>query len=231
MKFGNYITAGSKVELHPMRNDSNIERKHFSKINQVLSADKLEIMMPIEDSKVVLLARNIPYDLFIYSSGGLYECKVKAGDRYKSGSIYLQQLILLTEVKKYQRREFYRYACSVPVYSRHLQEEEKENLVWDDTISGKEGESVDLGGGGVRFKVKERYEPEELIICMIKLVMDDEEKEVQVLGKVLDVTPVEYTRYYEIRVQFEKISDEAREYIVQYIFEDERKRRKKNSGF
>ena len=60
MKFGNYIIAGSKVELHPMRKDSNIERKHFSKINQVLSDEKLEIMMPIEDSKVVLLARNIP---------------------------------------------------------------------------------------------------------------------------------------------------------------------------
>ena len=134
-------------------------------------------------------------------------------------------------MKKYQRREFYRYACSVPVYSRHLQEEEKESLIWDEKISGKEGESIDLGGGGVRFKVKERYEPEELIICMIKLVMDDEEKEVQVLGKVLDVTPVEYTRYHEIRVQFEKISNEARENIIQYIFEDERKRRKKNSGF
>ena len=36
---------------------------------------------------------------------------------------------MLTEVKKYQRREFYRYACSVPVYSRHLQEEEKETFI------------------------------------------------------------------------------------------------------
>ena len=234
MKFGKYIASGSKVELQPIRKDSNIEVAHFSKVNQVLDDDRLEIMMPIEDSKVVLLARNIPYQLFIYSSTGLYECKVKAGDRYKSGGIYLQQLVLLTEVKKYQRREFYRYACSIPVFSRHLMEEEKENLVWDDKILGKEGESIDLGGGGVRFKVKERFEPEELIICTLKLIKNDEEEEeieeIQTLAKVLDVTPVEFTRYYEIRVQFEKISKEAREKLIVYIFEEERKRRKKNSG-
>lgn len=228
---GKYVEVGSRVELRPIRKDSNIEKTHISKVNQVLGSDKLEILMPIEDSKIVLLARNILYDLYIYSSGGLFQCKVKAGERYKSGNIYLQQLVIITEIKKSQRREFYRYECTIPIYSRHLFDEEKKTLVWDQMVPGKEGESVDLGGGGVRFKVKERYEPKELIVCILKLPMNSGIQEIQTLGKVLSATPVEYTRYYEVRVKFEKMSNKAREHIVQYIFEDERKRRKKNSGF
>ena len=226
-----YIATGSKVELHPIRKDSNVEKSHISKVNQVLGDDKVEILMPVEDGKIVLLARNIPYDLVVYSSTGLYQCKVKASDRYKSGNIYIQQLELLTGIKKYQRREYYRYNCSVPVFSRSLTDEEKETLVWDDTLPGKEGESIDLGGGGVRFYVRQEYELEELIICTLKLELKDGIKNIQALGKVLNIKQVPDVRMYEVRVQFEKISNKAREDIIQYIFEDERKRRKKNSGF
>lgn len=228
---GKYVEVGSRVELRPIRKDSNIEKTHISKVNQVLGSDKLEILMPIEDSKIVLLARNILYDLYIYSSGGLFQCKVKAGERYKSGNIYLQQLVVLSQIKKCQRREFYRYECAIPISSRHLYEEEKKSLVWNEMVPGVEGETLDIGGGGVRFKTKESYEPGEMMVCILKLPINEGEKEIQTLGKVLSVKSVEFTKYFEVRVQFEKISNKARENIIQYIFEDERKRRKKNSGF
>lgn len=225
-----YIASGNKVELHPIRRDSNVEKSHISKVNQVLGDDKVEILMPVEDGKIVLLARNIPYDLVVYSSKGLYQCKVKASDRYKSGNVYLQQLELLTGIKKYQRREYYRYSCSVPVFSRKLTEEEKTNLVWDDKLPGKEGESIDLGGGGVRFYVRQEYEKDEMILCVLKLELKDGVKEIQALGKVLSIKQVPDVKMYEVRVQYEKITNVAREHIIQYIFEDERKRRKKNNG-
>ena len=227
---GKYVSAGNKIELHPIRRDTGNEKTHISKINQVLEDDKLEILMPVEGAKIVLLARNIPYDLVIYTASGLYQCKVKVGERYKSGNVYLQQLELLTGIKKYQRREYYRHSCSVPVFSRQLTDEEKTNLVWDDTILGKEGESIDLGGGGVRFYVRQEYEPDDLILCVLKLELKDGIKEIQALGKVLNIKQVPDVKMYEVRVQFEKISNAAREQIIQYIFEDERKRRKKSSG-
>ena len=44
------------------------------------------------------------------------------------------------------------------------------------------------------------------------------------------VGPDETRRFFEVRVQFEKMSSENREQIIQFIFENERKRRKKNNG-
>ena len=232
---GKYVTAGNKIELHPIqRNTYNDkateERIYFSKINQILEDDKLEIMMPIEGSKIVLLPRHLVYNLVIYTGNGLYQCDVKVGERYKAGNIYLQQLELITGIKKCQRREYYRYSCSVPVFTRTLEEEEKQNLVWDDTKKGKEGNAIDIGGGGMRFLIDEEYPKDELLICSMKLELKNSEKEIQALGKVLSISPVKDSKLFEVRVQFEKISNIAREHIIQYIFEDERKRRKKNSG-
>ena len=232
---GKYVTAGNKIELHPIqRNTYNDkateERIYFSKINQILEDDKLEIMMPIEGSKIVLLPRHLVYNLVIYTGNGLYQCDVKIGERYKAGNIYLQQLELITGLKKCQRREYYRYSCSIPVFTRTLEEEEKQNLVWDDTKKGKEGTAIDIGGGGMRFLIDEEYLRDELLICSMKLELKNSEKEIQALGKVLSISPVKDSKLFEVRVQFEKISNIAREHIIQYIFEDERKRRKKNSG-
>ena len=54
---GKYVTSGDKIELHPIhrsdRPEKDVEdRVYISKINQVLEDDKLEIMMPIEGSKL-----------------------------------------------------------------------------------------------------------------------------------------------------------------------------------
>ena len=232
---GKYVIPGNKVELHPIQRKSLSgreveERIYISKINQVLEDDKLEIMMPIEGSKIILLPRHMVYNLVIYTANGLFQCDVKVGDRYKAGNIYLQQLDLITGIKKCQRREYYRYSCSLPVFVRHLEEEERKTLVWDDTMGGKEGNAIDIGGGGVRFLIDEEYLPEEMIICTLELEIKNSVKEIQALGKVLSIKPVQDTKLFEVRVQFERISNVAREHIIQYIFEDERKRRKKNSG-
>ena len=82
----------------------------------------------------------------------------------------------------------------------------------------------------MRFLSEEKYPMDELIICQMNLELKNSEKDIQALGKVLSVSHVNDSELFEVRVQFEKISNIAREHIIQFIFEDERKRRKKNSG-
>lgn len=229
-----YLRPGDKVELKPnrklsMKNESE-EKIYISKVNQILDEDQIEIMMPMEQSKMVLLPRNSLFNITVYTSKGLYQCEVKIGDRYKSGNVYLQVLELLTGIKRYQRREYYRYSCSVPIFCRTLQEEERETLVWDETIKGREGKTLDLGGGGARFLIEEEFQPEDLVICDIPLDIRESVVEIQGIGKILNSKPVKDTKFYEVRVQFEVMSNAMREHIIQYIFEDERKRRKHDNG-
>ena len=232
-----YLSPGDKVEIRFAQRmaitDESTERKYktyLSKINQMLDEDQIEILMPIEQSRMVLLPRNAMGTLVIYTSNGLFQCEVKVADRYKKDNIYLQVLELISGIKKYQRREYYRYSCTVPVFSRCLTEEEQRTMVWDETQKGIEGSTLDIGGGGVRYLVSEQMTSGEMVICYLELEIKNTVREIQALGKILSVRPVKDSNLFEIRVQFEKISNAAREQIIQYIFEDERKRRKKSSG-
>lgn len=233
-----YVGIGDKIELRLrqgiLTKDEEKEQKvYFSKVNQLLDEDKVEILMPIEQSRLVLLPRNVLFVMIIYTSKGLYQCEVKMTERYKSGNVLLQVVELTSPLKKYQRREFYRYGCNIPVVTRSLSEEEKEMLVWDETVEGTEGWTLDIGGGGVRFRTGEKYEVHELILCSMNLELKVGVKKIEALGRVLSVKPVKNadTDTFEVRIQFKKISNRDREMIIQYIFEDERKRRKHDSGF
>ena len=231
-----YIKAGDKVEIQPIQrvvfNEENQpeQKIYISKINQIIEEDKIEVLMPIEQSRMVLLPRNIVLKLVIYTSNGLYTCEVKATDRYKTGNVFLQVLELMSGIKRYQRREFYRYSCSVPIFSRSLNEQEKETLVWDNTIPCVEGASFDIGGGGVRFRVDQSYEPKEMILCILHLEIKGNARNIQTIGKVLSTNPIKNSESYEVRVQFERITHQDRELIIQYIFEDERKRRRRGTS-
>lgn len=230
-----YIGIGNKVELtlrHGIltKEEEKEQKIYITKVNQLLDEDKMEILMPIEKSTLVLLPRNEIFTMVVYTTKGLYQCDVKITDRYKSGNVMLQAVELITPLKRYQRREFYRYNCTLPVYTRALSEEEKEMLVWDETIERKEGWTLDIGGGGIRFRSEEKYQPHELILCIIHLEIKGEMREVETLGKILSLKPVKDTDAYEMRVQFKKISHRDRESVIQYIFEDERKRRKHDNG-
>ena len=79
--------------------------------------------------KMVLLPRNSRFNITVYNSKGVYQCEVKIADRYKSGNTFIQVLELITGLKRYQRREYYRYSCTVPVFCRRLEEQEKELFI------------------------------------------------------------------------------------------------------
>lgn len=231
-----YVKVGDKVELRPLHRASLKEEEqqeqkvYISKINQIIGEEKLEILMPLEQSRIVLLPRNIVLNLVIYTSNGLYQCEVKATDRYKNGNVFLQALEVMSPLKRYQRREFYRYSCSVPVFCRSLTEEELETLVWDSNVPCVEGTSFDIGGGGVRFRVDQPFETKEMVLCVLHIEVKGDVRNIQTLAKVLSATKIKNSDAYEIRVQFEQITHKDRELIIQYIFEDERRRRRHEAG-
>ena len=89
-----YLSPGDKVEIRFAQRmaitEENTEPKYniyLSKISQMLDEDQIEILMPIEQSRMVLLPRNAIGSLVVYTSNGLYQCDVKVGERYKKDNI------------------------------------------------------------------------------------------------------------------------------------------------
>ena len=123
-----FLAPGDKLELQMLEhvrqeNDDN-KRIYYSQVNDVLSEDRLEIAMPMEKSKLILLPVDTEYDMTIYTKQGLYQCFVRVVDRYKSDNMYLLVVELTSNLRKNQRREYYRFSCALEMCSRNLEEEE-----------------------------------------------------------------------------------------------------------
>ena len=234
-----YVMSGTKVEIRK-RKKRKIDGEepevsiYYSQISDILAENKIEITMPMEKTKIVLLPVGAEYDLYFYTPNGVYQCKAKVADRGKRNNVFLLTMELTSDLSKDQRREFYRFGCALKMDSRVLGEEEVELLEKEGTLESTGEESlrqsviIDISAGGLRFMSSYKYEDESVILCKYQLDTEKGLKEYEILGKVLSVAESQ-TRHgaYEHRVQFMDIDDSAREEIIKFIFETERKNRKK----
>lgn len=238
-----YVVPGGRVDLQTIdrskeyAGESSEGRKSYqSQVIDVLSEDRIEISMPMEKTKLILLPVDGEYDLYFYSDNGLYQCYARVVDRYKHNSMYVLVLDLISNLRKHQRREYYRFSCALEMNSRQLQKEEVE-------LAGKSGDVlspqlplkssiiVDISGGGLRFVANYAYEVQSMILCKYHLLVHGEIKEYNLVGKVLGVRELENRKgVFEHRVQYVNVDPTEREEIIKYIFDEERKTLKNQKG-
>ncbi len=234
-----FIDLGNKIELQAVErlrlNEEDKQRIYYSRVYEILSEDTLEITMPMEQTKLILLPVDSEYDMVFYGETGLFQCFARIIDRYKSNNVYLLRVELTSNLRKYQRREYYRFSCSLEMCSRSLEEEEiqamegREPYILQPGLPLRRSIIADISGGGLRFMSDQKYEPGSLIYCNYHLLKDGENKLYEVVGKVLAVKELEKRPgTYEHRVQYYNMDRKTREEIIKYIFEEERKNRKKD---
>lgn len=234
-----FVAVGDKIELRSVdkgleERQENNQKMYNSTVLDVLSEDTMEITMPMEQTKLILLPVDSEYDLVIYGATGLYQCFARIIDRYKSNNVYVLVVELTSNLRKYQRREYYRFCCALEMCSRNLEEEEIQALekkvpyILQPGLPLKRSIIVDISGGGLRFMSTQKYEPESLIYCRYHLITGGERKLYEVVGKVLAVKELgNRPGTYEHRVQYYDLDNDTREKIIKFIFEEERKERKK----
>ncbi len=235
-----FLAPGDKLELQMLEHikqdeiDGN-KRIYHSQINDILSEDRLEIAMPMEKSKLILLPVDTEYDMTIYTKQGLFQCFVRVVDRYKSDNMYLLVVELTSNLRKNQRREYYRFSCALEMCSRNLEEEEInaiESKIPYALVPGlplKRSVIADISGGGLRFLSNQKYEPDSLLYCSYHLVLNNVRKLYEVVGKVLYVREMENRPgVFEHRVKYINMEEEKREEIIKFIFQEERKNMKKD---
>lgn len=236
-----YVIPGNKVEMQAVERAKYIDETEKKKVYQtqvcdILSEDRLEIYMPMEKSKLILLPVNAEYDLYFYTQAGLYQCFASVIDRYKSDNQFILMMELTSNLRKFQRREYYRLSCALEMNSRPLEKEEVEvvekgNSYLVPGLPLKRSVIVDISGGGIRFIGNYAYEPESLVCCKYNLVVDGNSKEYTLVAKVLMVRELEdRPGIYEHRAQYINIDTSEREEIIRFIFEEERKHRKREKG-
>lgn len=236
-----FISMNDKVELQYLDKENeevgmSRNKTYYSSVYEIMSEDTLEITMPMEQTKLILLPVDSEYNVIFYGTTGLYQCFARIIDRYKSNNVYILVLELTSNLRKYQRREYYRFSCALEMCARNLQETEiqaiEQNMPYALTpgLPLRQSVIVDISGGGLRFLSSQRYEPESLLYCSYHLMKSGAKKKYEVIGKVLSVKELENrSGTFEHRVQYFDMREDEREEIIKYIFEEERKNRRKET--
>lgn len=233
-----FLVEGDRIELQAVEKSTfkkTDEKKiYYSQVYEILSEDTMEITMPVERAKLILLPVDGEYDLVVYGANGPYQCFARIIDRYKSDNVYLLLVELTSNLRKYQRREYFRFSCAMEMYVRNLEAseieviEKKQPCEFNPRLPLDKSVIVDISGGGLRFLARQKYEPDSLLYISYHLLKNRERKKYETVGKVLSVMNLENRPgTYEHRVQYVNMDSKTREEIIKYIFEEERKNLRK----
>ncbi|MCT4545406.1 MAG: flagellar brake protein [Vallitalea sp.] len=217
------LALGDKIEITKTRFNTNKTYKNDKKyisIIQDIDEDEIVISAPIENGKIIPLEIGSSYILDIYTSGGLFKCKASVARRYKKNNLYFIVFEIKSEMVKSQRRQYYRLSCVLPIAFTNIQEDN-----W------YEGLIIDISGGGLRFNSKYKIDINDELKCKIKLDINNVVHDIEVKGRVILSQIIDFeTMRYETRIKFYDIFNEDREKIIKFIFEEDRKRRKRRKG-
>ena len=239
--FEKIISPGDKLEMKStvsvvLPDGTEGIKTYKTSVYDVLDDGRIEIVMPIEQTKLVLLPVDGEYDVCFFSHGGMYRADVRIVDRQKVNGTFILVTELISNLHKFQRREYYRFNCIVEMTAREMSRQETEAFAKGLTylVSEKDmerGVIVDISGGGTRFVSKKKFTEGSLILMKFELSIMDRERPFLLAAKVIYSGEIENRKdEYENRVKFEFIDNTTREEIIKYIFDEERKNRKNGKG-
>lgn len=243
--------VGDRIELTHVSSATHRTLSENNYNSQLLDFDETgmaKLSMPIFENRVIPLEVGDEYQLCFYTESGLYQCRGRVEKRYKEKNMYMMDMRFLSGLKKFQRRNYYRLNCDMDIEYRTLEPEEQRMLQqladkWPTTkdlekgivepldpmeFTWNEGTVADLSGGGVRFRCKDEIPAGTVIEIIVHLSFQNGNMPIHFLLRIISCESAEIDRKtYEIRGMFEYLNEREREIIVQYVFQEQRRRMRK----
>lgn len=245
------IRVGDKIEMTHVKSatrrklSENVFASMLLDYNGVRTA---KISMPIYEGRVIPLEIGDEYSLCFFSSSGLYRCRARIKSRLREGNIFVLMMEFLSMPKKFQRRQFFRLDCLLSIHYRQISDEEKVLHDYIETSKLEENELeacekkleelssawedavlTDISGGGVRLQCQEKVEPGTYIQVNIPLDMPTGVCPFSCMAKVVHVIDLKGSEHpVELRCEFDNIGREQREFVVKYVFEEQKRRLRKD---
>ncbi len=229
------LIPGDRVEIRNIINhDDDVQSVYVSQISEIYDESRLEIYMPTEKSRMVLLPVGREYEIVFISETGMFQSRMIVEERLKVEQLFVLIIRLIKPLEKYQRRAHYRYECHLEAATRVLTKQElrvfeqKEKITIDESTLIK-GIMLDISGGGARAVFPIELEGS-VLVYRFRLKINGFFVEKQLYARLISVRVLDTKpKLYEHRIQFVQVSQKEREEIIQYIFDEERKNRKKKS--
>lgn len=237
------IIPGSKVDLRLLQEVNRNEGganvgTYMSSVFDLDENDNFILHMPTQGGKIILLPLNVRYEFVFTTSNGLYKAEGIVTERFKKDNFYLMKSEITSDIVKFQRREFYRMECSIPLLFLSLEDEEGEaekmsdvkEMIKDATrpvaIRGL-GTILDISGGGIRFISEKDLEGINYLFLHFEVVINNKKTNLETVAKIIGKEYNPDTRKYSYRMKFLFKDSKIQERIIRFIFEEERRNRHK----
>ena len=211
------VKIGNKVEIYHHR--SQLDSKVYtSQVEDILSETRFLLHTPIMYGQLVKLPVGMKLGLLFFSDKAMLKFEASIVGYAKEDELDFTVIEIRSEGEKIQRRAFFRFNCLLPLKFH----------AWSETGEGEahyeDGIIKDIGGGGMRFVTNLQIDEENVIRSVIML----NDELLMLTGKVLNKMYFPKSNFkYQYRIEFISVSKDDQETIVKYIFNEERKLRKK----
>lgn len=245
------LTLGDKIDitlLDKLGRPSQDGKTLVSKLMDFLDSDVISITTPFLNGRIIPMEIGEYYNLCFYTDKGLYQCRGVALNNHREDKSIMSVLRITSNLEKFQRRQYYRLECIQDITYRIVSEEEEEleQRIAQNTIENQEllskciarldelrgdwhrGSMTDLSGGGVKFTSDQQHHPGDMLKLKLELISAETKRELT-LDAVMVHSGIIVNRrdIFEHRAKYINIPVRDREELIRYIFEQERKRRKK----
>ena len=243
------LKPGAKIDMRYLqlvaKNGRSDDDSHFvSGIFDIEEDGTLEIEMPMRGGKAVLVPMGVRYEFIFTMDRRLYKANAEIVGRFKKGGFSLLKAKLVTKVEKFQRREYFRLDLMLPLDYITLSDDAGELKKMGDIrqlIEGHQGELVfgtgtilNLSGGGLKFNTDLDLSNVHYLFMRFALELGGKSHIIALIGEILKSDDgekkKENQKYRSYRVKLHYKDTGNQDQIIRFIFEQERKIRKKELG-
>ncbi|NMB08987.1 MAG: hypothetical protein GX981_11450 [Tissierellia bacterium] len=211
------FNVGDRVEI--IREGTKNTQFYPSQILDITGGNTYVVSGPIHKNNTVLLHKGETIGIaYLVKNKGMYIFDAIILKR-EYLPIYKLEIEKISEIKKYQKREYYRFETSIPVIKEQIIKTEDGEEVITENCRTK-----DISGGGLKLLSNFKHNIGDNIVCKFHI----NEQTIKVESKVLRIEDIDTFDYkYALGVNFLDISEKDRDIIIKFIFEEERLLREK----
>lgn len=144
-----------------------IQEKAYKALILDIQDDFLKINLPVYNGDYLLLNSGKEIEIISYlDEGRCYSFHAKVFSREKEGNIILYKISTPFDIKHIQRRNFFRVGLLNKIEYKKITMIDEEDF---DNIPYKQGFMVDLSAGGLKLKIKDNIDKEDLLLINTKV--------------------------------------------------------------
>ena len=229
------LLPGSKVDIRIVQlaereSSPDVDQSvYYSTVFDVPEDGIIEVNMPTIAGKLQLLRKHIRYEFIFTTPSGMYKGEGTVIDHIRREQFYLLRVEIRDPLQRYQRREYFRLECMIPLMFMGLSVKRYMTALEDMKVRGM-GTMLDLSGGGTRFVTSNSLSGIDYVLIQFQLECQKEQKAIEVVGKVLSTEKAKDGEKYVHRVKFFFKNNQIKEQVISFIFEEERRLRKREQG-